>query len=140
LESAHDAPEEVKSVPVLERVMSFLGLVDPAADEKSGAETADLETREERVLKAVPASAVLLIVRSLEGVHRKEELAQALRKGKTLLVDLRGLERGVGQSLLDFLCGVAFANRGTVVRAAGGIFLAAPRKSMIEEWEEEDGA
>jgi cell division inhibitor SepF len=57
-----------------------------------------------------------------------------------LLVDLRGMEREPGQSLLDFLCGVAFANRGTVLRVAGGIFLAAPRKTMIEEWEDENGA
>ena len=121
--------------------MAFLGLVDPAAEEEEGAgETAELETREARVLKPVPESAVILIARGLEGVQRKEELALALRKGKLLLVDLRGLEREEGQSLLDFLCGVSFANRGTVLRAASGIFLAAPRKSMIEEWEEEDGA
>lgn len=126
---------------MLERMMTFLGLVDPAAEEEEGAlEAAELETREARVLKPVPESAVLLIARGLEGVRRKEELAQALRKGKLLLIDLRGLDREEGQSLLDFLCGVAFANRGTVLRAAGGIFLAAPRKSMIEEWEEEDGA
>jgi hypothetical protein len=27
-----------------------------------------------------------------------------------------------------------------VLRVAGGIFLAAPRKTMIEEWEDENGA
>ena len=125
---------------MLEKMMAFLGLVDPAAEEEGGVEAAELEKREARVLKPVPESAVILIVRGLEGVQRKEELALALRKGKLLLVDLRGLDRERGQSLLDFLCGVAFANRGTVLRAAGGIFLAAPRKSMIEEWEEENGA
>ncbi len=67
----------------------------------------------------------------------KEELAESIREGKMLLVDLRGMEKEPGQSLLDFLCGVAFANRGVVTRVAGGIFVAAPRKTMIEEWEEE---
>lgn len=126
---------------MLERLMTFLGLVDPAAEEEEDAvDAVELETREARILKPVPESAALLIARGLEGVRRKEELALALRNGKLLLVDLRGLDREEGQSLLDFLCGVAFANRGAVLRAAGGVFLAAPRKSMIEEWEEEDGA
>ena len=125
---------------MLDRVMSLLGLVDSAAEEEPAVEATDLEAREERVLQALPESAAIILVRGEEGLHRKEDLAQALRKGKMLLVDLRGIEREAGQSLLDFLCGAAFANRGTVIRAAGGVFIAAPRKSMIEEWEDGDGA
>jgi len=125
---------------VLDRVMSLLGLVDSAAEEEPAVEATDLEAREERVLQALPESAAIILVRGEEGLRRKEDLAQALRKGKMLLVDLRGIEREAGQSLLDFLCGAAFANRGTVIRAAGGVFIAAPRKSMIEEWEDGDGA
>ncbi len=124
---------------MLERLMALLGLVDPAAGGEDEAAT-DIGEREERVLKAAPGNSAILLVPGPEGARRKEELAEALRKGKMLLVDLRGTERNVGQSLLDFLCGVAFANRGTVVRVAGGVFLASPRKSMIEEWEEEDDA
>ncbi len=124
---------------VLDRVMSLLGLVDRSAeDEVPGSATA-LEAREDRVLTPILESAALIIARGAEGVRRKEDLVQALRKGRMLVVDLRGLERESGQSLLDFLCGAAFANRGTVIRLAGGVFLAAPRKSMTEEWEEGDG-
>ena len=140
LSSGNDFEASAGVESVLERIMALLGLVDSAADQEEESDTSDRGVREERVLKIPPESAVFLIVRGREGVRRKEELAEALRRGKMLLVDLRGMEREVGQSLLDFLCGVAFANRGTVVRLAGGIFLAAPRKSMIEEWEEEDGA
>ncbi len=120
--------------------MSLLGLVDRSIDEEASAESAELEAREERVLQPLSESAAIIVARGAEGIRRKEDLVQELRRGRMVLVDLRGLERETGQSLLDFLCGAAFANRGTVIRAAGGVFIAAPRKSMIEEWEEEDGA
>ena len=128
---------------MLERLMALLGLVDPGGeyDEDGGEDLRpDLEEREERVIRPAAGEADLILLRGSSGPDKKEELAESLRKGKMLLVDLRGMERESGQSLLDFLCGVAFANRGTVLRVAGGIFLAAPRKTMIEEWEDENGA
>jgi cell division inhibitor SepF len=128
---------------MLERLMALLGLVDPGGDyddEEEDDLRPDLEEREGRVLRPAAGEADLILLRGSSGPDRKEELAEALRKGKMLLVDLRGMEREPGQSLLDFLCGVACANRGTVLRVAGGIFLAAPRKTMIEEWEDENGA
>ena len=123
---------------VLERLMAFLGLVDRDADEEYDDDLQpDMEERRERVIKPAAGEASLIIVRGASGAERKEELAESIREGKMLLVDLRGMEKEPGQSLLDFLCGVAFANRGAVTRVAGGIFVAAPRKTMIEEWEEE---
>ena len=131
---------------MLEKLMSLLGLVDPAdADDEYdeyGEEEyrPDLEEREERFFRPSVGEAELIIFRGSAGQDRKEELGEALRKGKLIIADLRGMEREAGQSLLDFLCGAAFANRGSVLRVAGGIFLASPRKTMIEEWEEENGA
>ena len=54
------------------------------------------------------------------------------------VVDLRDFDRDSGQSLLDFLCGVAFALRGSVVRAAPGLFLVSPRRGWVENWVPED--
>lgn len=127
---------------MLERLMALLGLGKDSGDEEEyGEETLqpDLEEREDRVMKPAPVQADLIFLRGGTGLERKEELAEALRKGRMLLVDLRGMDRDSGQSLLDFLCGVAYASRGTVLRVAGGVFLAAPRKTMIEEWEEKNG-
>ncbi len=124
---------------MLERLMALLGLVDrngEGFEEEDGERINGLEEREERVLRSPAKQADLILLRGSAGVDRKEELAEELRKGRMVLLDLRGMERETGQSLLDFLCGVASANRGTVVRVAGGVFLAAPRKTMIEEWEE----
>ena len=127
-----------------ERLMSLLGLVAPDSGEYEdyGEEERrpDLEEREERVLRPSAGESELILFRGSSGQDRKEELGEALRKGKMIIADLRGMERESGQSLLDFLCGAAFANRGAVLRVAGGIFLASPRKTMIEEWEDENGA
>ncbi|MGI6782635.1 MAG: cell division protein SepF [Aminivibrio sp.] len=129
---------------MLERLMSLLGLVDPDDSEYDdyGEEefSPELAEREERVLRPPRGESELIIFRGAAGQDRKEELGEALRKGKMIIADLRGMERESGQSLLDFLCGAAFANRGAVLRVAGGIFLASPRKTMIEEWEDENGA
>ncbi len=129
---------------MLERLMSLLGLVDSDGDDYEEYGEAeyrpDLEEREERVLRPPAGESDLIIFRGSEGQDRKEELGEALRKGKMIIADLRGMDRESGQSLLDFLCGAAFANRGAVLRLAGGIFIASPRKTMIEEWEDENGA
>lgn len=124
---------------MLERLMALLGLVDRDGEEFEEEETErtnGLEEREERILRPPSKQADIILLRGSAGVDRKEELAEELRKGRMVLLDLRGMERETGQSLLDFLCGVASANRGTVVRVAGGVFLVAPKKTMIEEWEE----
>lgn len=124
---------------MLERLMALLGLVDRDAEEleeEDAERTNGLEEREERILRPPSKQADIILLRGSAGVDRKEELAEELRKGRMVLLDLRGMERETGQSLLDFLCGVASANRGTVVRVAGGVFLVAPKKTMIEEWEE----
>lgn len=124
---------------MLERLMALLGLVDRDGEEFEEEETErtnGLEEREERILRPPSKQADIILLRGAAGVDRKEELAEELRKGRMVLLDLRGMERETGQSLLDFLCGVASANRGTVVRVAGGVFLVAPKKTMIEEWEE----
>ena len=127
---------------MLERLMALLGLVDrdrEEFEEEDEERENGLEEREERILRHSSKQADIILLRGSAGADRKEELAEALRKGRMVLLDLRGMERESGQSLLDFLCGVASANRGTVVRVAGGVFLIAPKKTMIEEWEETDG-
>ncbi|MEA4880235.1 MAG: cell division protein SepF [Synergistaceae bacterium] len=127
---------------MLERLMALLGLVDRNGEEfedEDAERTNGLEEREERILRPPLKQADIILLRGSAGVERKEELAEELRKGRMVLLDLRGMEREPGQSLLDFLCGVASASRGRVVRVAGGVFLVAPKKTMIEEWEETKG-
>lgn len=126
---------------MFERILSLLGLEtsaepeDEETDEGFG-ENEEHEERRTRVLTPPPARADLVMCHGTVCVGRKEELAEALRSGQMVVVDLRGMEREDGQSVLDFLCGVAFSMRGNVVRVSQAVFLALPKKSMMEEWEE----
>ena len=126
---------------MFERIRSLLGLEtsaepeDEETDEGFG-ENEEHEERRTRVLTPPPARADIVMCRGTVCVGRKEALAEALRSGQMVIVDLRGMEREDGQSVLDFLCGVAFSMRGNVVRVSQAVFLALPKKSMMEEWEE----
>ena len=65
---------------------------------------------------------------------RKEELAGRFTRATIFLVC--ATDPSLGQSTLDFVCGVAYAMKGHVMRLSPGIFLAAPRKGLLEVWEE----
>ncbi|HCL78793.1 MAG TPA: cell division protein SepF [Synergistaceae bacterium] len=124
---------------MLDRFKELLGFGgSDEGEEHEGASFPDEEQREARPAASVQSQAVLVIVRGKMGQERKEELAELIRAGKMVVLDLRGMDKEPGQSLLDFLSGVAFACRGEVLRVAGGIFLAAPKKNMIDEWEEDN--
>ncbi|MCF7936093.1 MAG: cell division protein SepF [Synergistales bacterium] len=77
----------------------------------------------------------LVICRGDECVRRAEELVDALHQGRLVLVDLRGVARQPGQQTLDGICKAAFALKGSVTRAAPGVFLAIPDNELVEEWE-----
>ncbi|ADE57526.1 MULTISPECIES: cell division protein SepF [Aminobacterium] len=133
---------------MFERLMAMLGLAEYDYDDV-GNEAAlevpvrteeDLEERQKRVLKTPPTQAQIVICRGELCLDRREELGEALHRGLMVIVDLRNMERDVGQSVLDFLCGVAFAMRGDVVRVSPGVFIASPRKGITEEWKEEHRA
>jgi len=126
---------------MFERILSLLGLEpsEEAEDAETGDDARELEERKTRVLTPPPARADVIVCRGAACVGRKEDLAEVLHAGQMVIVDLRGMERDDGQSVLDFLCGVAFSMRGNVVRIAQAVFLAIPKKTMIEEWEEKTG-
>lgn len=118
------------------RIGAILGLAEDPREGEIPEE--DREERKARLFQEAPASSRLVLCRPSPGRQRREELAQALHQGRMVLVDLRDFDRDSGQSLLDFLCGVAFALRGSVVRAAPGLFLVSPRRGWVENWVPED--
>lgn len=131
---------------MFERLMAILGLAEYDYDEEgmtgspdspSVQAEEDLEERQSRVLKTPPVQAQVVLCRGNLCLDRREELGEALHKGQMVIVDLRNMDRDVGQSVLDFLCGVAFAMRGDVARISPGVFVASPRKGIVEEWKEE---
>lgn len=134
---------------MFERLMAMLGLAEYNYDDVNGEDETELETtygeedveeRQKRILKSPPTQAQIIICRGELCLDRREELGEALHKGLNVIVDLRNVDRDVGQSVLDFLCGVAFAMRGDVVRVSPGVFMASHRKGIVEEWKEEHRA
>ncbi len=123
---------------MFEKLLVKLGILEEIIEEYDVEdEEAHLERRR-RVLDPVPPDTVLAIVRGTLCVEQRERIAEALHQGMLIIVDLRKVDREVGQSALDFICGVAYATKGAVMRIASGVFLAMPDQSLVEEWRSED--
>lgn len=118
-------------------LLELLGLVDDNENDEVFEDRMEeeYEERKQRVLRPAPPSASVIICRGDHCLGNMEDLAEAVRKGKIVIADLRKMEREPGQTFLDFISGVTHAAHGVVSRLAPGIFIASPRKSMIEEWE-----
>lgn len=124
---------------MFEKLLVKLGILEEIIEEEYDMEDneAQLERRQ-RVLNPAPPDAVLAIVRGHLCVEQRERMAEALHQGMLIIVDLRKVDRDVGQGALDFICGVAYATKGAVMRIAAGVFLAMPDQSLVEEWHNEE--
>jgi len=122
---------------MIRSLLELLGLADGAENEETFDDDfgAGFEERKQRMLRPVPPSASVIICRDGNCPANQEELAEAIRKGKVLIADLRKIDRESGQAFLDFISGVIHAAHGFIARLAPGIFIAAAKKSMVEEWD-----
>jgi cell division inhibitor SepF len=125
---------------VFRRILESLGLVEEKIpEEESEGRDGTIEERRERVFREPAGESRVLLCRPGPGNPGRERMAEALGEGKMLILDLRRLDREEGQGVLDFLCGVAAAVRGTVLRAGPGVFLATPRRWWVEIWDASEG-
>lgn len=118
---------------MFEKLLARLGILEEV-EEDFEEDDEQWKERKRRVLEPAPPEAALVVVRGLQCVHRREEVAEALHQGKLVLVDLRLVERALGQSALDFICGVAYGTKGAVMRVVPGVFLAMSHRALVEEW------
>lgn len=124
---------------MMRRLFYLLGLApSPEEEESDEVEYDQIEERRTRLLKSAAPQARLVICQGGLCAERKEELAEALHKDQIVLLDLRHSDPSSGQSALDFVCGVTYAMKGHVMRLSPGIFLAAPRRGLLEVWEREE--
>lgn len=121
---------------MFERLLAKLGILEEV-DEEYEVDEEHLKERKRRVLEPPPPETALVVVRGMQCVHRREQIAEMLHQGKLILVDLRLVERGMGQSALDFICGVAYGTKGAVMRVVPGVFLAMTDRALVEEWSEQ---
>ncbi|HHZ05162.1 MULTISPECIES: cell division protein SepF [Acetomicrobium] len=118
---------------MLERFLALLGI-----SEQKDEDLFEEESGEEGGASGSQYGEVTLIYcKGSKCVERREDLAEALHGGKIVVIDLKGVEKAEGQSALDFICGVAYAMRGVVMRIAPAVFLATPKRNLVDLWEEE---
>lgn len=122
---------------MIRRILEFLGIAEPEEEVEERETTEEDLSRRRDLLERPPLPTSLVICRGMTAVRFGHELAEALKGGKMLILDLRGVDRESGQGLLDFLHGEALSARGALHRIAPGVFLALPNGVNAEEWEEE---
>lgn len=121
-----------------ERFLAFLGLIEEDDDfeEEEQFRGNDWEERKRRVFQPAIGKPAVILVRGQSALDRKEELAESLRMGQMVILDLRPVDLEPGQGLLDFVCGAVYSTQGKVIRIAPGVFLATPHSRLLETWEE----
>ena len=121
-----------------ERFLAFLGLIEEDDDfeEEDEFRGNDWEERKRRVFQPAIGKPAVILVRGQSALDRKEELAESLRMGQMVILDLRPVDLEPGQGLLDFVCGAVYSTQGKVIRIAPGVFLATPHSRLLETWEE----
>ena len=101
--------------------MKETSTAEPSSFEESAGNRAT--SKEERV-----SSSVVLRVRSYRPLRFEQaaEIADGLKNGCTAVVNLEGADRETTRRLLDFLSGVAYANGGSIKKAAISTFIITP--------------
>ena len=91
-----------------------------------------VRTASERVSAARPAPAytggdsVRMVVLQPRSYEDTTLVADQLKQGKPVSMNLEGLPKDVGMRILDFAIGASYALNGTIRRVSKGIFLVAP--------------
>jgi len=122
---------------MLKAFLELLGLLESEEDEfEEEVLQEEQENRKQRILSSPKGQASLIICRQDNCLFYREALAKALQKGQIVIADLRNMEKESGQGILDFLSGVTCSIHGSVSRLCPGVFMASPRRYLVEEWEE----
>ncbi len=129
---------------VWERALALLGLAEDEEEEET--ERAALSPASPR-LTVVAGSGegrprpgpARITLRRPAAFDQARELAERLRAGEALILDLRACDRETARRILDFLAGVLWAADGEVHRVGEGIVLLAPGGVAVGVEEAEGG-
>lgn len=122
---------------MLRNLMELLGLVEDIDESEEEVLEDHLEKRKQRFFSVPAGKASVVICRQQNCSIFRDSLASSLHHGQVVIADLRKMEKEEGQGILDFLTGVAYAVHGSVSRLCPGVFIIAPRKTLVEEWIED---
>ncbi|KUK14585.1 MAG: cell division protein SepF [Synergistetes bacterium] len=108
-----------------DKVMGFIGFVEEEVGEEPQMKLTAWEERESRISVSSGSKKVVQIWTPQNGADAKE-MANALKKGWLVIMDLSLLDRDDAKQVLHFIYGVIFALRGSMKPLGDSIFLLAP--------------
>ena len=123
-------------MPVKDTLKGLKGLIFNSDEEEDEEEEVEGESEGEKSYQEVSnrnlnmkeADMLLFDPRSFEECTM---IAKHLTKDKVCIVNIRRLNEGAAQRLLDFLAGVIFALNGTVEQVDDSVIVYAPKKTKI---------
>ncbi len=96
------------------------------------------QERKERVMRPLPPKSEVVLCRGDVVVELLDDMLNALRQGRLVLLDLGGVDLKDANSVLESLHQTVTASRGALFRVSRTTFLATPVKTACEEWVMED--
>lgn len=90
--------------------------------------TADSNLNKNKVVNvnAKPQSQLQVVLVRPESFDSATEIADHLNEKHTVVLNLENTEKDISRRLIDFLCGVAYANGGKIQRVANATFIITP--------------
>lgn len=90
--------------------------------------TADSNLNKNKVVNvnAKPQSQLQVVLVRPESFENATEIADHLNDKHTVVLNLENTEKDISRRLIDFLCGVAYANGGKIQRVANATFIITP--------------
>jgi cell division inhibitor SepF len=88
--------------------------------------TQDSDVRKNKVVDVNSKAALQVVLVKPESFDNATEIADHLNAKRTVVLNLESTEKDVARRLVDFLCGVAYANGGKIQRVANSTFIITP--------------
>lgn len=108
-----------------DKVMGFIGFVEEETKEEPQSKLPAWEERESKISASSGGKKVVQIWTPRNGSDAKE-MANALKKGWLVIMDLSLLEKDDAKQMLHFVYGVVFAIRGVMKSLGENVFLLVP--------------
>lgn len=116
----------VVNMSLWDKVMGFIGFVEEEVKEEPQTKLPAWEERENRISTASNAGKRVVQIWTPRTGADAKEMANSLKKGWLVIMDLSLLDRENAKQVLHFVYGVIFALRGSMKPLGDSVFLLVP--------------
>lgn len=121
---------------LMDKFKDFVGLVDEDDDEYSDMITSkehestiddyDNSARKNKVVNIHATTQLQVVLVKPDRFDVAPEIADHLNEKRTVVLNLESANKDTARRLIDFLCGVAYANGGKIQKVANSTFIITP--------------